>query len=389
MMIGGWRRPVLPSMPCTSLPQMPQALTATMTESGRRAGSGASSRAKRLYSLRVRAFTRQLTLKLGLTGNEFFETDCPAGAERLRFGVDQPLDTIGIIAGNRSLPLAFAEQARAQGVKRLVAVAFDHETNPALAQKVDEIVWVKVGQLSKMIAAFKERGVTRCVMLGQIAPKNLFDVRPDMRALALLMKLKERNAHSIFGAIADELKKDGIELIEPVRWLRPLMPGAGFVLGPALTEAQKEDAAFGFRMAKEISRLEIGQTVVVKEGTVLAVEGFEGTDACLRRGGELAGGKGAWRSKWPRKSTTCALTFRAWARGRWRRARRRGFRCWCLKRRKRCSWKSRKRRRWLGNIRSRWRRGVPDPYPPPLLVSPKKQLLSPSARGPFGPAPLV
>jgi DUF1009 family protein len=207
--------------------------------------------------------------------------------------VDQQLDTIGIIAGNRSLPLAFAEQARAQGVKHLVAVAFDNETDPALAQKVDEIVWIKVGQLSKMIAAFKERGVTRCVMVGQIAPKNLFDVRPDMRALALLMKLKERNAHSLFGAIANELSKDGIELIEPVRWLRPLMPGAGFALGPALTAAQKEDAAFGFRMAKEISRLEIGQTVVVKEGTVLAVEGFEGTDACLRRGGELAGGKGA------------------------------------------------------------------------------------------------
>src|SRR6202167_1240344 len=210
-----------------------------------------------------------------------------------RGGVDQPLDTIGLIAGNRSLPLAFAQEARAQGVKRLVAVAFENETNPALAQKVDEIVWVKVGQLSKMIAAFKERSVSRCVMLGQIAPKNLFDVRPDMRALALLMKLKERNAHSIFGAMADELKKEGIELIEPVRWLRPLMPGPGFVLGPALAEAQKEDAAFGFRIAKEISRLEIGQTVVVKEGTVLAVEGFEGTDACLKRGGELAQGKGA------------------------------------------------------------------------------------------------
>ncbi len=198
-----------------------------------------------------------------------------------------------MIAGNRSLPLAFAEQARAQGVKRLVAVAFENETNPDLAKLVDDIVWLKVGQLSKMIEAFTKRGVTKCVMLGQIAPKNLFDVRPDMRALGLLMKLKERNAHSIFGAIADELKKEGLELIEPIPWLRSLMPGAGFVLGPALSEAQKEDAAFGFRMAKEISRLEIGQTVVVKEGTVLAVEGFEGTDACLRRGGELAGGKGA------------------------------------------------------------------------------------------------
>jgi hypothetical protein len=207
--------------------------------------------------------------------------------------MDPDIDTLGIIAGNRSLPLAFAEQARAQGVKRLVAIAFENETNPALAQKVDEIVWLKVGQLSRMLAALKERGVAKCVMLGQIAPKNLFDVRPDFRALALLVKLKEKNAHSVFGALAEELKKEGIELIEPVRWLRPLMPGPGFFLGPKLSEAQRADAAFGFRIAKEISRLEIGQTVVVKDGIVLAVEGFEGTDNCLRRGGELSSGGGA------------------------------------------------------------------------------------------------
>ena len=93
--------------------------------------------------------------------------------------MEQDIDTLGIIAGNRSLPMAFAEQARAQGVKRLVAVAFENETNPALAQKVDEIVWLKVGQLSRMLAALKERGVAQCVMLGQIAPRNLFEVRPD------------------------------------------------------------------------------------------------------------------------------------------------------------------------------------------------------------------
>src|ERR1700744_5989911 len=123
------------------------------------------------------------------------------------------MDTLGIIAGNRSLPLAFAEQARAQGVKRLVAIGFENETDPALGQKVDELVWLRVGQLSKMIAALRERGVTQCVMVGQIAPKNLFDVRPDFRALAMLMKLKEKNAHTIFGALADELQKDGITLI--------------------------------------------------------------------------------------------------------------------------------------------------------------------------------
>lgn len=203
-----------------------------------------------------------------------------------------PLDSLGIIAGNRSLPLLFAKQARNEGIKRLVAVAFENETDPALTALVDEIVWVKVGQLSKMISAFTDRHVKHCIMAGQIAPKNLYDIRPDLRAMALLFRLKEKNAHTIFGAIADELKKDGVELIEATPWLKPLMPGQDFQLGPKLSEEQRADVEFGFRIAKETSRLEIGQTVVVKNGTVLAVEGFEGTDRCLTRGGELAGKNG-------------------------------------------------------------------------------------------------
>jgi len=199
------------------------------------------------------------------------------------------LESLGLIAGNRSLPLEFARQARQLGVKRLVAVAFEDETDPALTSLVDEIVWIKVGQLSKMISAFTGRGIARCVMAGQIAPKNLYEVRPDLRAVGLLLRLKEKNAHTIFGAIADELRKDGVELIEATPWLKPLMPSQGFLLGPTLTSAQRTDVEFGFKIAKEISRLEIGQTVVVKDGTVLAVEGFEGTDQCLTRGGQLAG----------------------------------------------------------------------------------------------------
>ncbi len=202
------------------------------------------------------------------------------------------IDSLGIIAGNRSLPLTLAGEARRQGVKRLVAVAFEGETEPALASLVDEIVWLKVGQLSRMIAAFTDRGVKQCVMVGQIAPKNLFEVRPDLRAMALLLRLRERNAHTVFGAVADELKQEGVELIEATPWLKPLMPPAGFHLGPKLSAAQRADVEFGLRIAKEVSRLEIGQTVVVKEGTVLAVEAFEGTDKCLARGGELAGPKG-------------------------------------------------------------------------------------------------
>jgi hypothetical protein len=202
------------------------------------------------------------------------------------------VDTLGIIAGNRTLPLMFARQARQMGVRRLVAVAFEGETAPELAGLVDEIVWLKVGQLGKLITTLKERGVTECVMVGQIAPRNLFDVRPDLRALTLLWKIKEKNAHTIFGAVADELGREGIALVEATPWLEPLMPREGFQLGPKLTADQREDVVFGFRIAKEIARLEIGQSVVIKNGVVLAVEGFEGTDQCLARGGELAGRDG-------------------------------------------------------------------------------------------------
>ena len=200
--------------------------------------------------------------------------------------------TIGLIAGNRGLPKLFAHQARELGTQRIVAVGFEGETDPALAEAVDELVWTKVGQLGKMIDAFKERGVSRCVMLGQITPKSLFDVRPDLRAMGVLLRLREKNAHTVFGALADELHKEGIELVDPRPWLRTAMPEVGFAIGPSLSAEQQSDVKFGFRMAKEISRLEIGQSVVVKGGTVLAVEGFEGTDRCLERGGQLAGKAG-------------------------------------------------------------------------------------------------
>jgi DUF1009 family protein len=206
--------------------------------------------------------------------------------------VSLTLESCGIIAGSGELPLLFARQARSLGIQRLIAVAFENETNPQLAELVDQITWIKVGQLSKLIGAFTKSGIRHCVMLGQVAPRHLFDVRLDLRAMGLLLRLKERNAHTIFGAIADELKKEGVDLIEASPWLAPSMAGPGFHLGPALSAEQASDVRFGFRVAKEISRLEIGQLVVVKNGTVLAVEGLEGTDKCLARGGELAGNEG-------------------------------------------------------------------------------------------------
>jgi UDP-2,3-diacylglucosamine hydrolase len=201
----------------------------------------------------------------------------------------ESIESLGIIAGSRSLPFLVAAEARKAGIRKIIAVGFENETDPKLASLIDELVWLRVGQLSKLIGAFKERGVRHCVMAGQIAPKRLFDVRPDLRAMMLLFRLKEKNAHTIFGGIGDELAKEGIQLIEATPWLKDAMPASGFHLGPKLSKTAREDIEFGYRIAKEISRLEVGQTVVVKEGTVLAVEGFEGTDKCLMRGGELAG----------------------------------------------------------------------------------------------------
>jgi DUF1009 family protein len=201
-------------------------------------------------------------------------------------------EPIGLIAGSRTLPLLFAQQARKLGPAKVVAVGFDGETDPELEASVDELIWIKVGQLGKLISAFKDRRIQRVVMLGQIAPSNLFNVRPDLKAMALLLRLKEKNAHTIFGAIAEELDKEGIDLIEATPWLRPMMAPSGVRIGNELTTQESDDVRFGYSIAKEVSRREIGQLVVVKEGTVLAVEAFEGTDECLRRGGELAGKTG-------------------------------------------------------------------------------------------------
>jgi len=202
------------------------------------------------------------------------------------------IETLGIIAGDHSLPLLLARQARAMGVRKLVAIGFEEQSNRELEPLVDKMIWMKLGQLTKLIEAFHEHGVRQCVMVGKIVPKSFFDVRPDLRVTMAVLKLKEKNAHTLFGAFADELEKDGIKLIEATPWLRPIMPRAGFHLGPRLSEEQQADVEFGFKIAKEVSRLEIGQSVVVKKGAVLAVEGFEGTDKCLLRGGELAGKEG-------------------------------------------------------------------------------------------------
>jgi hypothetical protein len=200
-------------------------------------------------------------------------------------------DPIAMIAGNGVYPETFAAAARRAGVKRLVAAAFVNETNPELARKVEAIEWFRVGQLSKMIAFFKKQEVHHAVMVGQIAPSNLFDLRPDMRLLFMLARVKKRNAETLFGAIADELKKDGVELLPATTFLEDDMPGPGHVAGPKPKPRRWDDARYGFDIAKASSKLDIGQTVLVKNGTVLAVEAFEGTNEAIKRGGKLGKGR--------------------------------------------------------------------------------------------------
>jgi DUF1009 family protein len=198
---------------------------------------------------------------------------------------------LGIIAGNGQYPLLLAVEARKQGVERIVVAAFEGETKPEIQGLVNEVEWMRVGQLGRMISFFEKQKVGEVMMAGQIAPSNLFQLRPDLKALVLLAKLKERNAESIFGAIADELQKKNITLLPATTYLDEYLAIPGHFAGPKLRRMEEIDVEFGFRIAKEMSRLDVGQTVVVKKGTVLAVEAFEGTDAAIRRGGAL--GKGS------------------------------------------------------------------------------------------------
>ena len=197
-------------------------------------------------------------------------------------------EILGIIAGNGVYPRQLADAARKAGVRKIIAAAFSDETDPALTQHVDLIEWMRVGQLSRLLRFFREQKIHHAVMAGQIAPRKLFDLRPDWKALLVLAKLKHRNAESIFTAIADELAKVDVDLLPATSFLEDCLARAGLVVGPKLTRREEEDVALGWKIAKEIAGFDIGQTVLVKNGTVLAVEAFEGTNDAIKRGGALA-----------------------------------------------------------------------------------------------------
>jgi DUF1009 family protein len=195
---------------------------------------------------------------------------------------------LAIIAGNGIYPQELARAARKAGVQKILAIAFDGETDGALAKLVDDISWLRVGQLSRMLTTLRDNKISSAIMAGQIAPRNLFDLQPDWRALLLLARLKRRNAESIFRAVAGELEKIGVTLLPATTFLEKFLVAEGLMAGPKLSRREKLDVDFGWKIAQKIAALDIGQTVIVKNGTVLAVEGFEGTNETIRRGGALA-----------------------------------------------------------------------------------------------------
>ena len=200
----------------------------------------------------------------------------------------QSPETLGIIAGNGVYPRLLVDAARKSGVKKIVAAAFTDETDPILEKHVDVLEWMRVGQLGRLLKFFRGQNVHHAIMAGQIAPKNLFDLRPDLKALMLLGKLKERNAESIFAAIADELAKVDVDLLPATTFLEDSLARPGLIAGPKLSPRQEHDAELGWTVAKEIARLDIGQTIVIKNGTIVAVEALEGTNEAIKRGGTLA-----------------------------------------------------------------------------------------------------
>jgi UDP-2,3-diacylglucosamine hydrolase len=197
-------------------------------------------------------------------------------------------DILGIIAGNGVYPRLLADGARKTGVKKIIAAAFTNETDPVLAQHVDLIEWMRVGQLNRLLKFFNQNKVHHAIMAGQIAPKNLFDLRPDWKALMLLGKLKQRNAETIFAAIADELANVEVDLLPATTFLEESLAPSGLIAGPKLSRQEQDDVELGWKIAKEIARLDIGQVIIVKNGTVVAVEALEGTSETIKRGGALA-----------------------------------------------------------------------------------------------------
>jgi hypothetical protein len=200
---------------------------------------------------------------------------------------------IGLIAGGGQFPLLFTQKARANGYK-VIGVGFHSETDPELAQRTHRFEWLYLGQLSKLIRYFKSNGVTRALLMGSISKANIFkDIRPDLKALAFIAKTTGTHDDNILSSFADLLEKQGITLVPSTFLLPELISPKGCWTKRKPDKAERKDIRQGWKLAKAVGRLDIGQCLVISNGTVLAVEAIDGTDATIERGGHLSRGNGA------------------------------------------------------------------------------------------------
>ena len=200
------------------------------------------------------------------------------------------MQPIGLIAGSGQFPLIFARAASAKGY-RVFAVGYVNEADPALADTVAALEWLHLGQLTRLVRFFRQHGVGEAVMMGAVRKTRMFsDVRPDIQAIALAARMRHTHDDGLLRTFADFLEKKGVR-IRPSTFLLPeLLAPEGCWTRRRPSRSEEKDIALGWRLAKEIGRLDIGQCVVVGGGSVLAVEAIDGTDAAIRRGGRL--GKG-------------------------------------------------------------------------------------------------
>lgn len=199
---------------------------------------------------------------------------------------------LGLIAGNGRFPFLLLDAARARGLHVVVA-AIKEETDPEMDARaaIDsgmEVHWMSLGELSKLIDTFQQRGVQNAVMAGQVRHKQIFSaIRPDWRLAKLLMSLRTRNTDMLLGAVAKVLSDEGIRLISSTAYLEPMLAKPGVLTQRAPSGTERNDIAYGLTVARGIAGFDLGQTVVIAAGACVAVEAMEGTDACIARAGAL------------------------------------------------------------------------------------------------------
>lgn len=197
----------------------------------------------------------------------------------------------GLIAGNGQFPFLVIDGARRQGVE-LSVVAIKEETDPAINKVVENVKWVGIGQLGRMIDFFKKNDVGQAIMAGQVKHVQLFSgALPDVRMLKMLWSLEKRNTDSLIGGVANEMAKEGIELIDSTFFIKDQLAAEGVISQRKPDEIEVENIKYGLHIAHEIARLDLGQTIVVRANACVAIEAMEGTDATIKRAGDLAKGR--------------------------------------------------------------------------------------------------